>query len=1213
MPQSVHSSLNSRHTSNPAHRRNRSYARRPPLTDDDAYSFALRVAYLAYLLQPRPRRVANLANTSKPIHRASSSINDMVKDLGHIRDSKSTRFPHGFLAELDKRITGVLIGKEKMPEYNDALIKRTFAAFLNELKNPTFRKSMEKDRRVEDLLLIFFSKATSELQKGKAPDDDSWKLMVDRHVALLVRIIRSTLSQNDWTRDRPELSSRLKTLEAKLLQHDQDLAHSSRTGASGTLGVETEAPRSFEVKDMPLVLVVCRIFARSTAQAQSDIDAHRDVWTERAALRDLKQYQSHMTFPSRITLSREDFDADEAFELWRKGETNDTGQMMLSILQSDPALARSGLVDGGSVAKKVPPLEYIENSTQSPRQSGDGYPGGDVENQIDLAELSLDKTISHGSTDVQEGSLTFMPPDPKACHRHILKTALASDLPPDAQESSPQQLVSESSMDLLNEIAIRWRIPFFTRAVHLLDVTQEKYQRQEVTLNTVDAAFSVLKDPPPPPKKSNAKPPPPPMALFERKRWAVADRSMYQKALNSLHDALLRELYETFQHAYESKPPNIATVMYVLENHLYDDELFDRTPADLDAFSATLSDALRQNARQKYREVLSQNVPDNATEWEFYHVVKLGQGVTALCEKIQKRYRKSPEVMGVKPLAILVEEMLPNFADDARALVRRILELARERDEPVPIQDGFELYRALVEIRGVHAQALQGRPFGFHIESMLQEFVWRWIQTTDAKMLDWIEGAVEHDDFAVHQDPRSREQGLPPADDERHSQSVVDVYRIFRQSIEQVVQLEWDDDLQYARFMTALGKSIGRGVARYCELLETKFGKEMDRQTPEQELAAQRTQRERWLAAARDLYASGGRGGDKIEPFQFWPETFVKLNDVEYALGQLDQVEQEVNVDACAEVIQRLDPPPVPAHLRRRGEGQFTFTIKIIEAEDLRAGDMNGLSDPYVVLGDEYQKRLAKTRIVYQTLNPRWDETVDILTTGPLHVVATVWDWDALGDHDCLGRASLKLDPAHFGDFLPREYWLELDTQGRVLVRVGMEGERDDIQFYFAKAFRALKRTEREMTRRIGDKLSAYIRQCLSRRTLRALVGGGGAGVTISGVKGYLSQVAAGARPTSMPVMTTTGARAADVHDALRPLLTYFDDNFAIMKQTLTESAMVLVMGRLWKEALVTIEGLLVPPLSDKPSSQRPLGQHEVDVVYKWLQVNCLPTVVLLR
>lgn len=193
----------------------------------------------------------------------------------------------------------------------------------------------------------------------------------------------------------------------------------------------------------------------------------------------------------------------------------------------------------------------------------------------------------------------------------------------------------------------------------------------------------------------------------------------------------------------------------------------------------------------------------------------------------------------------------------------------------------------------------------------------------------------------------------------------------------------------------------------------------------------------------------------------------MKLNNVEYALTQLDKLEREINVDGCAEVIARHTPPMQKV----RQATTYVFTVKVVEAEDLKACDMNGSSDPYVVLTDEYQKRIAKTRIIYSSLNPRWDDTVDITTRGPLNIIATIWDWDAVGDHDYVGRTSIKLDPVHFSDFLPREYWLDLDTQGRLLLRVSMEGERDDIQFYFGKAFRTLKRTERDMTRKITEKV----------------------------------------------------------------------------------------------------------------------------------------------
>ncbi|KAF2839346.1 C2 domain-containing protein [Patellaria atrata CBS 101060] len=1161
--------------------------RKRVVSSQDAYLWALRVAFLSYLLQPRARRVQHIPAPAKPIQRSTTSMNDLMKDFSLIRDSKSTKFPHGFMGELDKRITGVLIGKEKMPEYSDALVKRTFAVFLNEFKETKFRKSMEKDRRVEDLLLIFFSNATKELQKGKAHDDDSWKLMVDRHVALFIRLVSSTLKDHGWVTDRPELSHRLQTMEKKLLVHDQDLAaDSQRNGGAGGSTIEVEVPRSYEIKDMPLALVVSRIFNVSYSQVQSDVNAYKSVWTEKTALQDLKAYQTNLSLNTGKTLNNEDFDTEEAFESWKKTEIPDLSQMMLAIMQSNPELAKS--TSGGINLPQFKPSgptsdsgysSYSDNSRKLSEQSEAG--SYVIDQPVDMSGLSL----NHKSEE-QDAPYTFIPPDPRSYYRAVLKEALMYDLKDqDLQPSEatadvpPIKLLSKESAELLNEVAVRWRVPQFSRMVLFLDVIREKYERREIELETLDAAFNYIKEPPVDGKKGSRTSVQ--ISLFDRTKWTIADYALNQNILSTLHDALLRDLFELMLLVYDSKPPPIGPVMYILTEHVYDDPLFSKAPEDLDAFTEELRDALRHRAREVYQEHLAKVLPSDSEQWEFFHVIELGKAVVKLCERIQKRYRKNPEIMGVSPLSVLVEEMLPAYAADARDLVARIMDLAQSRGEEVPIQDGFDLYRELVEIRRVHADALPDQKFGFHIEEQLQAFVWRWIASTDANLIGWIENAVKQDDFRV----RTEHPNNIPTDDERHSVSAIDIFRSFNQSIEQIVQLNWDDDVQYAKFMTALSKSIGAGVARYCELIEQRFTKEMDRVTPEQEAAARQTRQEKWMQLAKETWSNK----DKIEPFQFLPESFVKLNNIEYVMLQLDKLEKEINVDACADVLKKNEPPV--AHRQRKADN-YVFTIKIIEAEDLKACDINGLSDPYVVLGDEYQKRLAKTRVIYGNLNPRWDETIDITTQGPLNIIATIWDWDTLGDHDCVGRTSLKLDPSHFRDFMPREYWLDLDTQGRLLLRVSMEGERDDIQFYFGKAFRTLKRTERDMTRKITDKLSAYIHHCLSRRALKAILS---KGISISSVSSYFQR--------NRPQSVVQGPTQLDVANALKPLFNYFDDNFAIMKQTLTDSAMVMVMTRLWKEVLVTIESLLIPPLSDKPSQQRPLTQHELDIVFKWLQM----------
>jgi hypothetical protein len=90
--------------------------------------------------------------------------------------------------------------------------------------------------------------------------------------------------------------------------------------------------------------------------------------------------------------------------------------------------------------------------------------------------------------------------------------------------------------------------------------------------------------------------------------------------------------------------------------------------------------------------------------------------------------------------------------------------------------------------------------------------------------------------------------------------------------------------------------------------------------------------------------------------------------------------------------------------------------------------------------------------------------------------MASVRDRALIGKHDTIGRAYLCLDPNRFGDYLAHDLWLELDPQGRILIRVSMEGEKDDIQFYFGRAFRSLKRAESDMARIFIDK----VRFCLA-------------------------------------------------------------------------------------------------------------------------------------
>ncbi|KUI67388.1 hypothetical protein VM1G_02633 [Cytospora mali] len=1152
-----------------------------PVSYEDAYNYALSVAFLHYLLQPKKKRKEYVTVPKAPtrVHTYTQNIGDLMKEFiptgGNV--GKEVKLPHSFPGWLEKRMGYVVKGTERLPGFNDPNLKRTFAEAYTSFTESGFRKNLEKDRKLEPLILIFYSSATRAQGRGKAPDDHAWKVLVDRHLALFVRLIMSIFREHGTDKDKPELMSRLQTLEQKLLRNDENL--SIDTGQSGEhKTIEVDIPHSYQVKDMHMVQIVGKIFGRTNSQLQSDVDVNRNIWTEESALKDLKAYQHRLDSNMDGALRRQDFDSPEAFDDWKAGERQHLTSMMLDILKVRPNLSKTAT----SFEKPLPvrPTSmsiYTEDQAfsdlakmiNSPDSPG---PGGDP--SFSFTSLNQDDTSSIRSVD--EANYTFIPPEPRAFYKMILQHAMTFDqLNSESETFVP---LSQQSQELLNELSVYWRIPQFTRLITFLEVAVRKFLDQELRGEELDECFDFVKNPQPDHHKK-----PPFIQLssatlpeIEPSRWTLQDLTIYQQILNALHDALLRELYDTLMHCYEPKAPSIGVVMSLLLNHVYGDPVYTENPEDMEQFTKTLTDGLTQQAGNVYHGFLEKEVPQAKEDWNFTHVVNLGRAVTKLCTRIKKKYAKNPEILGVSPFAVLVKTIFPSFEEDAKALVETIVIAAKERGEEVNVVDGFDLYKELVEIRKIHVQFLPGVPFAFHIESVMEEFVWRWISEAETRMTQFVEQAIKQDDFQV----RTQHPDNVPTDAERHSVSIIDILQLFTQTVDQIFQLEWQDDVHHAKFMTALAKAFAAGIGRYCEIVEGKFVKEMDRQTAQELAAAQKTAQERFMQMAKDAWNTK----DKIEPFQFYPESFVKLNNIEYAMQSLDKLERLMKVDQCAEVLRAKEGPK-----QYRKPDKYVFTIKVVEAEDIKACDPNGYSDPYVVLVDEYQKRLAKTRVVSRTLNPRWDESVDVTVTGPVNVIATLWDYDTFGDHDFVGRTSLKLDPVHFSDYLPREFWLDLDTQGRLLIRVSMEGEKDDIQFHFGKAFRHLKRTERDMVRKITDKLTTVINASLSHEALKNLLS--------RGIAASIGNMWKTRKTAAAPVTQ------ADVENALQGLFGYFDENFAIMKQTLTEATMLAVMTRLWKEVLMAIESLLVPPLSDKPSTQKPLTQVELDIVYKWLEL----------
>ena len=829
---------------------------------EDARSFALRTAYLHYLLQPKAKRKQYVA-APKPPARSHTSVGLLVQE--YVSGSTSSlKLPHSFATQLLDRVGGVLRGSEPLPGFNDAAVKRSFAEAYTAFSEKNFRKTIDMERKFEPLVLIFYSAASKAAQKGRAPEDDAWKTLPDRHLALFVRLSTHILRNHGQDRDRPELVSRLTSLENKLLTNDQNLVDSGSDGVGTT--VEVVVPLTYDVKDMPMVQVVAGIFGLSLSEVQTEINDNRQVWTEEAALKDLKSYQLRLNSNKPGALRSQDFDIEEAFNEWKKSEAPHLSQMMLDILTAKPELAKT------STSRVEKPLPSRPQSTYADDQAyadlsraisglDDGGLGFDP--ALSLSSLSIG---GEGSSirSVEETIYTFIPADPRAYYKYILQHAMTFDqlhADPDLE----YQPLSKQSMELMTELCVRWRVPQFSRLITLLEVAARKFLDREIIPVELDAIFDFVKTPLPEPKK------PPhisqhstPLNEIDPSRWTLHDFAVYQHTFHNLHDALLRELYDLMEQCYDTKPPNMSAVLFILETHISGDPTFSPRHNAQAEFAEHLEEGLSLKAADVYRDYMEKEIPSHKTDWEFGHVVSLGKSVTKLCDRIRKRYKKNPAIMGVNPLETLVTEVLPSFEKDAGAIIETIMQGASEAGVEIDIEDGFELYRELVEIRRIHRESLPDVPFAFNVEDSLVDFVWRWIRTAEVRMTEFVDEAIKQDQFQV------RKQGPDhiPRDSERHSVSVIDLFMLFNQTVDQVFALQWDNDEHHARFMTALARSVATGIGHYCDIVDQRFVKEMDRPSTEELTLQTRTTQEKWMQIAKDAWTSK----EKAEPFQFYPE-----------------------------------------------------------------------------------------------------------------------------------------------------------------------------------------------------------------------------------------------------------------------------------------------------------------------------------------------------
>ena len=140
----------------------------------------------------------------------------------------------------------------------------------------------EENRKIEELILLFATHATSVLRKDPTlTADGKW---LNNHIVQFAKLLRESL--RNISHVSPELTAHLDVYAAKLAPSSQTHHVDSGYDSSSTSQRDSVSSpgATASVADMPLVNIVANLFQIRSDLLQPEVDKLRSVCTERVRL-----------------------------------------------------------------------------------------------------------------------------------------------------------------------------------------------------------------------------------------------------------------------------------------------------------------------------------------------------------------------------------------------------------------------------------------------------------------------------------------------------------------------------------------------------------------------------------------------------------------------------------------------------------------------------------------------------------------------------------------------------------------------------------------------------------------------------------------------------------------------------------------------------------------------------------------------------------------
>ncbi|KAF9173524.1 hypothetical protein BGX20_002919 [Mortierella sp. AD010] len=750
-----------------------------------------------------------------------------------------------------------------------------------------------------------------------------------------------------------------------------------------------------------------------------------------------------------------------------------------------------------------------------------------------LASVDKPKRQFHPS------EFTFIPQNPKAYYHLLLEMCIDNALAARGGNDSVSNLLSASMKALLKDCGVRWRLTSSWREIIFMEVIKEKYREGKVSINFLLEFLQTkfYKD-------------------SDVNQWHISEVNMLGGVYGDLNHMIFDNINHDIKDLESVSEAYFAPMLEVLDR-VHQQEVYQRLNIDLTPFFEDIKETVLTESIRSYN-AKDEEIQKEPYENETVPLTKVALFIVSEHGIIKKRFPK-PLFGTVDVAAIVVENNLRNF-------VPLMQNMANMDATKLPMADVFPLYKLCRELVILFETYAPSSSAHFNISTWFRPYVLKYLEILDESITEWVTAAIKQDEF--------EEVSVGAG----HSSSASDLFAFFYEPLTWVKGLNWPDEYQRATFFSKLANVFCKAVDLYAQYMETMFNGCMP---PSVSAAASTEVKTLSEQLASFTFRSESAEAKKASQFVFTPKMCVMVNNIEAVRQRLDELYRNMDVDEAAEILREYEPVVEP-----NPDAPRQFEIKFVCAERLLPLDSNEASDPFIVMWHD-GKEVFRSKTISANINPRWNEVFEVTLTKDTTYLIRIYDADKVHKDRLCGWQYLSIDPQDYEDYMAHDIWLDLTQIGRLLLRITMKGEREDIQFFFGRTFRSLKRKEADMSAMIVDAMVPSLKACLTEKVL---------------FNNFRSKAMFSFFGSSVSSTKVTQVSDEDCDNALGQLIDYMEASLPVLYDYLTTEGMTMVITKLWKEMLITIESLLMPPLSNTLSDRTPLTEIEMHVVFKVIE-----------